>query len=57
MLEWLRLAASIHVPAVKPYVYATMMQKKLKKTTEEQKKLRYTSEERGIETVPCQACR
>lgn len=38
MLEWLRLAASIHVPAVKPYVYATKMQKKLKKTGEEQKK-------------------
>ena len=38
MLAWLRLAASIHVPAVKPYVYATMMQKKLKKTAEEQKK-------------------
>ena len=36
MLEWLRLAASIHVPAVKPYVYATKMQKKLKKTAEEQ---------------------
>ena len=38
MLEWLRLAASIHVPAVKPYVYATKMQKKLKKTAEEQRK-------------------
>lgn len=38
MLEWLRLAGSIHVPAVKPYVYATMMQKKLKKTAEEQEK-------------------
>ncbi len=38
MLEWLRLAASIHVPAVKPYVYATKMQNKLKKTAEEQKK-------------------
>ena len=38
MLEWLRLAASIHVPAVKPYVYATKMQKKLKKTVEEQEK-------------------
>ncbi len=38
MLEWLRLAASIHVPAVKPYVYATKMQEKLKKTAEEQKK-------------------
>ena len=23
MLEWLKLAGSIHVPAVKPYVYAT----------------------------------
>ncbi len=38
MLGWLRLAASIHVPAVKPYVYATMMQKKLKKTAEEQER-------------------
>lgn len=38
MLEWLKLAGSIHVPAVKPYVYATMMQKKLKKTAEEQAK-------------------
>ncbi len=38
MLEWLRLAASIHVPAVKPYVYATKMQKKLKKTAAEQEK-------------------
>ncbi|MCY3874734.1 MAG: glutathione S-transferase family protein [Rhodobacteraceae bacterium] len=38
MLEWLRLAASIHVPAVKPYVYATMIQKKVKKTAEEQQK-------------------
>ena len=38
MLEWLRLAASIHVPAVKPYVYATKMQKKLKKTEAEQEK-------------------
>ncbi len=38
MLEWLKLAASIHVPAIKPYVYATMMQKKLKKTAEEEAK-------------------
>ena len=38
MLDWLRLAASIHLPAVKPYVYATKMQKKLKKTAEEQEK-------------------
>ncbi|MDE2759021.1 MAG: glutathione S-transferase family protein [Paracoccaceae bacterium] len=38
MLEWLDLAASIHIPAVKPYVYATMIQKKVKKTAEEQKK-------------------
>ena len=38
MLEWLRLAASIHVPAVKPYVYATMIAKKVKKTKEEERK-------------------
>lgn len=38
MMEWLRLAASIHVPAVKPYVYATKIQKKVKKTAKEQKK-------------------
>ncbi|MEM5583704.1 glutathione S-transferase family protein [Roseibium sp. AS2] len=38
MLEWLRLAASIHVPAVKPYVYATRIAKKVKKTAEEEKK-------------------
>lgn len=38
MLEWLRLAASIHVPAVKPYVYATKMQAKIKKTASEQAK-------------------
>ena len=38
MLEWLRLAGSIHVPAVKPYVYATVIAKKVKKTAEEEKK-------------------
>lgn len=38
MLEWLRLATEIHVPAVKPYVYATMIQKKVQKTAEEEKK-------------------
>ena len=38
MLEWLRLAGSIHVPAIKPYVYATKIQKKVKKTEEEQRK-------------------
>ena len=38
MMEWLRLAQSIHVPAIKPYVYATMIAKKVKKTAEEQKK-------------------
>lgn len=38
MLGWLRLAASIHVPAVKPYVYATKMQEKVKKTAAEQEK-------------------
>ncbi len=38
MLEWLELAASIHVPAIKPYVYATMIQKKVQKTAEEEAK-------------------
>lgn len=38
MMEWLKLAASIHVPAVKPYVYANKIAKKLKKTEEEQAK-------------------
>ena len=38
MMEWLRLAASIHVPAVKPYVYATKIARKLKKTAEEERK-------------------
>ena len=36
MLEWLSLAGSIHLPAIKPYVYATKIQKKVKKTAEEQ---------------------
>ena len=36
MMEWLHLAAAIHVPACKPYVYATKMAPKLKKTAEEQ---------------------
>lgn len=38
MLEWLQLATSMHVPAVKPYVYATMIQKKVQKTAAEEKK-------------------
>ncbi len=38
MMEWLHLAAAIHVPACKPYVYATKMAAKLKKTAEEQEK-------------------
>ncbi len=38
MMEWLHLAAAIHVPACKPYVYAMKIAKKLKKTKEEQKK-------------------
>lgn len=38
MLEWLRLAASIHVTGIKPYVYATIIQKKVKKTAEEEAK-------------------
>lgn len=36
MLEWLHLAASIHVPAIKPYVYATKMAAKVKKTAAEE---------------------
>ncbi len=38
MMEWLHLAAAIHVPACKPYVYATKLVKKLKKSAEEQEK-------------------
>jgi GST-like protein len=38
MLSWLKLAGSIHVPAVKPYVYANKIAKKLKKTQAEQAK-------------------
>ena len=38
MMEWLHLAAAIHVPACKPYVYATKMAKQLNKTAEEQAK-------------------
>jgi len=38
MLAWLRLAASIHVTGIKPYVYATIIQKKVKKTAEEEAK-------------------
>lgn len=38
MMEWLHLAAAIHVPACKPYVYAYKMAPKLKKTAAEQQK-------------------
>lgn len=38
MMEWLHLAAAIHVPACKPYVYAYKMAKMLKKTEAEQTK-------------------
>ncbi len=38
MMEWLHLAAAIHVPACKPYVYATKIATKIKKTAEEQDK-------------------
>ena len=38
MTEWLHLAAAIHVPGCKPYVYAMKMAPKLKKTAEEQAK-------------------
>lgn len=36
LLDWLRLAAAIHVPAVKPYVYATVIAPKVKKTPREE---------------------
>ena len=38
MMEWLHLAAAIHVPACKPYVYATKIAAKIQKTEEEQAK-------------------
>ena len=38
MLAWLRLATEIHVPAVKPYVYATIIAPKVKKTAAEEAK-------------------
>jgi len=38
MMEWLHLAAAIHVPGCKPYVYAYKMAPKLKKTAQEQVK-------------------
>lgn len=38
MMEWLHLAAAIHVPGCKPYVYAMKMAAKIKKTAEEQAK-------------------
>lgn len=38
MMEWLHLAAAIHVPACKPYVYAYKIAAKLKKTDAEQAK-------------------
>ena len=38
MMEWLHLAAAIHVPACKPYVYAYKIAPKIKKTQEEQAK-------------------
>ena len=38
MMEWLHLAAAVHVPAIKPYVYATKIAPKVKKTAEEEAK-------------------
>ena len=35
MLQWLKLSAELHVPAIKPYVYAKKMAPKLKKSQEE----------------------
>ena len=48
MLDWLNLAASIHVPAIKPYVYATKMQKKLQKTDEEERRYRSLQKNEGL---------
>ena len=36
MMEWLHLAAAIHVPACKPYVYATKIAAKIVKSQDEQ---------------------
>ena len=38
MMKWLHLAAAIHVPACKPYVYATKIAAKIQKTEAEQAK-------------------
>ncbi|WP_293449282.1 glutathione S-transferase family protein [Planktotalea sp.] len=38
LMGWLHLAAALHVPACKPYVYATKMAPKIKKTAEEEAK-------------------
>ena len=38
MMEWLHLAAAIHLPACKPYVYAYKIASKIKKTEAEQRK-------------------
>ncbi len=38
MMAWLKLATSIHVSAIKPYVYATKMQQKVQKTAAEEAK-------------------
>ena len=44
---WLQLAAAIHVPACKPYVYATKITPKVKKSAEEQ--ARYDSLQKNEE--------
>ncbi|MCY3879844.1 MAG: glutathione S-transferase family protein [Rhodobacteraceae bacterium] len=38
MMRWLHLAAAIHIPACKPYVYATKIAKKIRKSAAEQVK-------------------
>ena len=38
MMEWLHLAAAIHVPACKPYVYATKIAARIVKSPDEQTK-------------------
>ena len=57
MMEWLHLAAAIHVPACKPYVYATKMAAKLKKTAEEQEKYDSLQKNEELKQQRIQRCR
>ena len=50
MLEWLDLAGSIHVPAVKPYVYSTRIAPKVAKTAEEERKYNELQKNQELKT-------